>query len=1279
MALSRENAGFCASTCGTHMVGVGDRRGAFFRSPPRDPFLSSTFPVQGLKTKSGGSFGLLREELEVTKGRLLMKEEMCGQLIQENQQLLKSLQTLRREDTNHIHQVKSEAASVVQKLLEEEQLLREANAAMQDKILSSSETLKQKQAQLTATQTSLGKAQDQLEVLKRFAEALQDQQAALEEERNQLRASYLDMKKAVQAFARDIAACEFIIDGHCDYDALVRTVGDGIRRLEVDVLALDAQLFKKGLLAEVPADLLLEPINDRMVPTTEVEKAQRGRRLWQNKHEKVERRLAQQEAEIRKLKSDVDDRNRRIVQLRLLLGTRKAKEEDQRNLGDKYRELLERIGKVEKERDELRKWKANHIFYQRHVASSASPAHAAAQGPAKKAGGAVGRGSFSPSPRHLSVTRKAFAEGERLVPLPPSRRSTGALSVPDPARGRPSLSRPAPEPGRSAHARPPTSALGSGGRLAVSPSGFRSSLLSEGRASAPRLARTVPTPQATPRTSAAARLAASPERTRELSRALSSVSDAGPESATVFLGGTGSPSAAREVGKKAREGERESALSGVLPDSAVVARPAADELDKKPRRETETPPVVEVQSTSRDAGHVLEGPLKARPRSHLFGEAAEARELREGEGGEARKQAPQRQGVYDFLERTPVSLLPLGPRLSHRSHRGSRRSEGSKTKGGRAKPLVTSLSSLSKKRYSFAAPSRTVSSLLGKTRTVSSPAFQATSSRSWVKDRNAEEEQDWTGGARRRPKSPEESPGAADRSRGSVAPPLGAQAFFGVPEPREGDRGDREGRLRSAQRGSPEKGRALGRHLGPVQRSAVQRTSQLVGAEAVSVLSTVGRRLETDDRVLSGKSDVRLPRAAGRTSADLQSSGLAREAPDDGPGWPRAASRVTRRTLELIAGRVPRTEAVASRLADRRGPDQREQEILRHYESLPSSSGRLEEGLGGGAVFHSLEGIVERRAEAETPPERSDVPPRLHAQTREGVSEGEHHGDAGTRVAALRGSVSREAGTKTNGEVETFTVREIEAEETGGFDERVQRGSGEKSSHMPSSFSSPTSTDIIRALELSEADRRRQELPTRETRGSLTEQGQRPLASAFATAGRGAASPAAWPPSGVPEKAEKEEGGYLETSSSSASSAPSSVPLVRAKTLVPKARPKTLRARPEKARSGEKTPGSEDASSGSSVPGDPGAATRDETGETLETLRQDRLAEDSRTSLGEGGGSRAAAGSGQRGHLVSESKSGVQLRIIQASAATLTTKEDEKPSDKVRGTDSPSGSVSKEE
>ncbi|KFG52572.1 hypothetical protein TGFOU_263200A, partial [Toxoplasma gondii FOU] len=348
MAPSREPRPLlCSTSCGARVVSRG--RNEAFSRPLRDQLLFSSLLDTSFKTKGGGSFGLLREELEVTKGKLLMKEEMCDQLIQENQQLLKSLQTLRREDTNHLHQVKSEAADVVQKLLEEEQLLREANAAMQDKVFRSSESLKHRQAQLLAAQTSLSEAEDQLGALKRFAESLQDQLARLEEERNQLRTSYVDMKKAVQVFARNIAACEFIIDGHCDYDALVRTVGNGIRRLEVDVLTLDAQLFKKGLLTEVPAELLLKPLDERMVPTTEVEKAQRGRRLWQNRHEKVERRLAQQEAEIRKLKGDVDDKNRRIIQLRLLVASRKAKEEAHENLGDRYRKLLERTEKVEKE------------------------------------------------------------------------------------------------------------------------------------------------------------------------------------------------------------------------------------------------------------------------------------------------------------------------------------------------------------------------------------------------------------------------------------------------------------------------------------------------------------------------------------------------------------------------------------------------------------------------------------------------------------------------------------------------------------------------------------------------------------------------------------------------------------------------------------------------------------------------------------------------------------------------------------------------------------------
>ncbi|ESS31851.1 putative myosin heavy chain [Toxoplasma gondii GAB2-2007-GAL-DOM2] len=1070
MAPSREPRPLlCSTSCGARVVSRG--RNEAFSRPLRDQLLFSSLLDTSFKTKGGGSFGLLREELEVTKGKLLMKEEMCDQLIQENQQLLKSLQTLRREDTNHLHQVKSEAADVVQKLLEEEQLLREANAAMQDKVFRSSESLKHRQAQLLAAQTSLSEAEDQLGALKRFADSLQDQLARLEEERNQLRTSYVDMKKAVQVFARNIAACEFIIDGHCDYDALVRTVGNGIRRLEVDVLTLDAQLFKKGLLTEVPAELLLKPLDERMVPTTEVEKAQRGRRLWQNRHEKVERRLAQQEAEIRKLKGDVDDKNRRIIQLRLLVASRKAKEEAHENLGDRYRKLLERTEKVEKERDELRKWKANHIFYQRHVASASrsavgSPARAATSEAAKKPRAASTRGSFSPSPRHLSVLQNAVPD--RANP-PSSRLSTGLLSLPsDQSRRRLSVSRA--EAGKSAPKRAPSSAAlatrmrASGGGsvplsspLSSASTSFAAAAKGLARGSAlPQLSRTVPTPQATPRGSPVSRrILASPEQpqTRELSRVLGAVGDAGSESARGFLGdavgGEKEKDKERErekerqkekerekkheaeVEKKGREGGRE---SGVFPGASLAGwgtRRVDEELERT-RREAEALPDLGSRRQSPEFGVGRESSEKETRHLHLH-EEAEA----------ARKEAAHLRDLSEFLESTPVSLPPPpGPRLSHRSHGGSGRAEASKAKGTRrGRPSVASVSSLRKKRFSFTSPSQTVASLLGKTRTVAGPAFQATSSRSWVKGR--EEEESGAGAwlpqkTSQRPLEPEEtkrvgSPrGPVGSPRGPVGSPEGARAFFGGVGPR-GVEGDVEPK----------------------------------GA-AETALATFGRRrLEETYGDSYGDSEVRLPRSLDLTQTERHRVRRAEEksgkAPSDATRLPD--SIVGHRTLALIAGRVPRMEAVASRFA--LNASRREKDIIRHYESLPSTSGRLEEVCGGDGATQEASG--------------SHFPL-----------------DEGKTSAMLRTRPSRERGFDGQGETERFSHRELQVAAIDGGGESSSGDLRESSDRMVPSFSSPTANDIIRALEV-RGDKVVSESQARDGTGKALE--QTTPAFAFSTAG----------------------------------------------------------------------------------------------------------------------------------------------------------------------------------
>lgn len=57
-----------------------------------------------------------------------------------------------------------------------------------------------------SSERNLARAEDQLTVLKRFTESLQDQHSALEDEANHLRTSYADLKKSIQSFAADIAS-----------------------------------------------------------------------------------------------------------------------------------------------------------------------------------------------------------------------------------------------------------------------------------------------------------------------------------------------------------------------------------------------------------------------------------------------------------------------------------------------------------------------------------------------------------------------------------------------------------------------------------------------------------------------------------------------------------------------------------------------------------------------------------------------------------------------------------------------------------------------------------------------------------------------------------------------------------------------------------------------------------------------------------------------------------------------------------------------------------------
>ncbi|PHJ18416.1 myosin heavy chain, partial [Cystoisospora suis] len=219
-----------------------------------------------------------------------------------------------------------EAAEVVQRLLEEGKSLRDSREHLRQRLSSSVDTLKNKQATISTLEKNLGRVEDQLRVLKRFTESLQEQHRSLEDEANHLRSSYTDLKRSIQTFASDIASSK------------------------VDVLALDAKLFKKGYLMEVAPEVLLEQYNDKMLPCVEVEKAQKGRKMWQHKHDKLEKQLAEKTLEAKKLKDELNDRNRRIVQLRVTLSSRKSQEEELRLLRNKIRDLGEQIAELEKER-----------------------------------------------------------------------------------------------------------------------------------------------------------------------------------------------------------------------------------------------------------------------------------------------------------------------------------------------------------------------------------------------------------------------------------------------------------------------------------------------------------------------------------------------------------------------------------------------------------------------------------------------------------------------------------------------------------------------------------------------------------------------------------------------------------------------------------------------------------------------------------------------------------------------------------------------------------------
>ncbi|PFH37753.1 hypothetical protein BESB_000950 [Besnoitia besnoiti] len=1027
MALSRESRTrpYGASPCGTCIVNSG----AVYRSPSREAFIAH--PGKGIKTKSGGSYGLLREELEVTKGRLFMKEDMCNQLIQENQQLLKSLQTLRREDEEHIHKIKCEAAEVVQKLLEEEKLLREATETMQSKLLASGESLKQKQAQLAATQQNLGKAEDQVTVLRRFTEALHDQLAALEEERNQLRMSYTDIKKALQTFARDIAASKFIINGDCDYEALVRTVSDGIRRLEVDVLSLDANLFKKGLLTEAPAELLLEPLNTRMVPFTKVEKAQRGQRLWQNKQEKEERKAVQQAAEIKMLKSELDDRNRRIVQLRLIISSRKVKDEDLRSLAEKYRELTERLANVEKERDDLRKWKNNHIFYQRRVAPAASVSRAPASSSsssalvkalasrqglsgslsvasvARKRRELSARSSATPgaSPRRLSLPRAGSAAlvGEDRPALFASRRGTQTIEERDGEEtlGLPPRGRRTGEKSSSARDKalsPPSPSLGTGRRL--SPSVFRSSSfegsnLSRGSSPSPphALPRTVrPLQSTTPRSSRLAlpETGASPRRAREMTRTQSPLRDMTPEMASVFLGGgtTGEEGARRPAereggtpkGKAVSEAPAGSSVADAV--SAMFEGWRGEETaDKKKPEDTKSPAQdrdgdLGVPASLRDRSRTRPTALSDRlppalqgllsPRTTTGGGRDKGREDRDLVEGAERRTADEwedeqvvtvhQKGLSDFLEPVPVSLYPLaGSKATQRdSRRTSRRDEErekARGRGGRSgacsRTSVASLSSSpSRKRFSFgsASPTRTMRSLLGTTRTVAGPATQVASSRSCVRDRGDTEEAAWSEASER---------GAGARERSSIGTREGIAAFFGVAGRREGE--PRTAARRKEGRTSPEKSKLVLRpHLGPVQKPDIPRL----------------RARGSKDTLRDEREEVAFPPALSLPSKERERSYADRSEPADSVSaklW--SASSLDSKTVELIAGRLPKAEPLASRIAERRIQRRRDSDVSRDRVSVSYSSAHSELLLESEGGRGSGSSATSRAPAAEAPAE----------------------------------------------------------------------------------------------------------------------------------------------------------------------------------------------------------------------------------------------------------------------------------------------------------------------
>ncbi|XP_026193230.1 uncharacterized protein LOC34623620 [Cyclospora cayetanensis] len=289
----------------------------------------------------------LAESQGFLRAKVAAKEQLCSQVIGENQQLLRQLEDSRARQQQTVERLKAEASAVVQHLLADTAVYRDTHENLLRKL-----ELQERQASNDAhrarqAERRTQEAEEKLLVLKRFVAGLQEKQKALEEEAHAFILAFGHLKSAVKTFAASIAACNLVLS------------------------ETEAVLLEKGFVREVSAKRILQVYlqsisnakPDTMVPASEASRLQRERKMWENKYLKTEKELRATEKQLGEVKKENERKAEALLKLRLKDHRIKLQDAEVASAKAKAHEINFQLEKLRKERDYLAAWKASHPVY----------------------------------------------------------------------------------------------------------------------------------------------------------------------------------------------------------------------------------------------------------------------------------------------------------------------------------------------------------------------------------------------------------------------------------------------------------------------------------------------------------------------------------------------------------------------------------------------------------------------------------------------------------------------------------------------------------------------------------------------------------------------------------------------------------------------------------------------------------------------------------------------------------------------------------------------------